>query len=457
MGRNVIPETEPGTGNGEPSSLRVARSPFRLRNIVFWLHLVAGIVAGVIVFVMSVTGAFLVYERQIVAAGDSAFRVQLPSSGAARLEVEALLASVQEATKSTTNGVPVGLTLRADPTAPAAVSFGRNTTLFVDPYTGTVLGEATQSWRSFFRWATDWHRWLGREGEGRDVGKAITGACNLAFLFLVVSGLYLWFPRKWTKPAIEAVTVFNGRLSGKARDWNWHNVLGFWSALPLVFIVATGVVMSYPWANALLYKATGTEPPAQRGRPGEDRSETRSGNNERRTPDGEGHGGDRSARSAKPASAEAKSGDPDTKPAVERRGSGPRRGFVPPTEIRTAGLNAVWTAAEQKVAGWNYVSLRFPQKPGDPLTFLIDQGNGARPDLRATLTLDADSAKEVDWKPYPSMNAGQKARNWVRWIHTGEAGGWIGQIVGLLACLAAAVLVWTGFALTWRRFFGKKR
>ena len=46
---------------------------------------------------------------------------------------------------------------------------------------------------------------------------------------------------------------FRGGLAGRARDWNWHNVIGFWCATPLFLIVLTGVVMSYPWANDLLW------------------------------------------------------------------------------------------------------------------------------------------------------------------------------------------------------------
>ena len=52
---------------------------------------------------------------------------------------------------------------------------------------------------------------------------------------------------------------------GKARDFNWHNTIGFWSAIPLAVIVAGGVVISYPWATGLVYRAYGEEPPAPGG------------------------------------------------------------------------------------------------------------------------------------------------------------------------------------------------
>ena len=157
--------------------------------------------------------------------------------------------------------LPSAITLRSDPFEPAALNFGRDRVLFVNPYTGAMLGEGSPKVRAFFHSVTDWHRWLGAEGVGRDRARAITGACNLLFLFLVISGPYLWWPRTWTWPQVKSVIWFRRRLSGKSRDFNWHNVIGFWSALPLFIVVSSGVVISYPWATNLIYRAVGEKPP----------------------------------------------------------------------------------------------------------------------------------------------------------------------------------------------------
>jgi uncharacterized iron-regulated membrane protein len=45
-----------------------------LRTLVFWPHLIAGIVAGSVILLMSVTGVILTYERQLIAWSDSEFR-----------------------------------------------------------------------------------------------------------------------------------------------------------------------------------------------------------------------------------------------------------------------------------------------------------------------------------------------------------------------------------------------
>ena len=85
--------------------------------------------------------------------------------------------------------------------------------------------------------------------------------CNLAFLGMAISGVYLWWPRSTRRGAFKAVAVPSLRLRGRARDFNWHNSIGIWCAPVLIVITLTGAVMSYQWANDLLYRLTGNVPP----------------------------------------------------------------------------------------------------------------------------------------------------------------------------------------------------
>ncbi len=226
----------------------------KLRKLVFWPHLVIGVVAGLVILVMSVTGVLLMYERQIVEWADRGERV---APSAARMPVEALLAEVSRAR----GAAPTSLTMRAAPDATALVAFGRDETVLVDPYTGALLGPSAPKARAFFHQVTDLHRWLALEGKHRPIARAVTGASNLVFLLLVLSGIYLWWPRNWTWPNLRPVTWFRGGLRGHARDFNWHNTIGLWTAFPLAIIVASGVVISYPWAGNLVYKIAGSQPP----------------------------------------------------------------------------------------------------------------------------------------------------------------------------------------------------
>jgi uncharacterized iron-regulated membrane protein len=368
-----------------------------LRKIIFWCHLLTGVTAGLIILSMSVTGVLLAYERQITAWADMRdYRTAPPSAGATHLPIETLLAGVREARPDIT---PTAITLRADPTAPAAIGLTGGRSIFVNPYTGEVLGEGSKKVRDFFRAITDWHRWLGAQGASRATTRAITGACNLGFLFLVMSGFYMWWPRTWRWPQVRNVIWFKRGLAGRARDFNWHNVIGFWVVIPLFIVVLSAVVISYTWAGNLVYRLVGETPPAPRAAPAQ--------------------------------------------PAGNTTGA--------PPDIPLDGLNRLWSLAEQQTTGWQSISLRLPSPADESVTFTIDRGDGGQPQKRSQLALDRKTSEVVRWEPFSSYTPGRKLRSILRFAHTGEVAGIIGQTVAGLASAGGALLVVTGLALALRR------
>ena len=93
--------------------------------------------AGLVIGVMSVTGVLLAFKRQIVSFAERDVRtVQPPTSSGSRLDLDALITKARAAVPE---GRLSGLILRADPTATVVVNFGRERTVFVNPYTGAVL------------------------------------------------------------------------------------------------------------------------------------------------------------------------------------------------------------------------------------------------------------------------------------------------------------------------------
>ena len=161
------------------------------RQTVFWLHLICGVSAGLVILMMSVTGVLLTYERQIVAWAERADYAP-PSPAAAPLPLEELLATAK---LQRPDFAPQTIMLRNEPDAPVTLGAGRSGTLLANPYTGTVTEPGAASLRAFFAAVTGWHRWFNASGESRATARAITGASNLAFLFLVLTGVYLWLPR----------------------------------------------------------------------------------------------------------------------------------------------------------------------------------------------------------------------------------------------------------------------
>src|SRR5262245_37592126 len=232
-----------------------------VRRLLFWLHLLTGVTSGAVILVMAATGVVLTFEPQIVDLAERSLRtVPPPAADAPRVSLTRLAAAAQDPRGGERAST---VTIRPEPQSSVRVGFGRDAVLFMHPFTGTVLGPGSRT-HDVLHVVEDWHRWLG----SRDLGRPFTGACNLAFLGLGVSGLFLWWPRAWSRRAVRAVTVPDVRLRGKARDFNWHNSIGFWCAPVIIVITLTGSVMSYQWANDLLYRMTGTAPPPPAGMAG---------------------------------------------------------------------------------------------------------------------------------------------------------------------------------------------
>ena len=231
----------------------------RFRTLLFWLHLLAGVTGGVVIFVMSATGVILALKPQIQNWIERDVRHVAPQ--AARLGPQQLLTAVKEAKPDAS---VQSVTLARDPTMAATVGLGRDGNLYVNPYTGTVLGAGSARTNAFFQSVTNWHRYIAATGEYRQPGRAATGASNFAFLVLAMTGLYIWWPKQLTRKSLTAIVWFRRTSTGRARDFNWHNTIGFWCLIPILIMTASGVVMSYPWANDLVYRLTGSPLPVAR-------------------------------------------------------------------------------------------------------------------------------------------------------------------------------------------------
>jgi uncharacterized iron-regulated membrane protein len=391
----------------------------RFRTVLFWMHLTAGSLAAVVILVMCVTGVALTYEKQVLEWADRRSWSAPLSAGASHLPPETLLAKVRQAQPG---AAPAGLSLRADAQAPATVTLDGNQSLLVDPYTGAIIGAPPQGLRAFFRGATSWHRYLALEGESRTTGRMVTGASNLLFFFIVLSGMYLWIPKTLSWLQVSRVMWFRRGLPVKARHFNWHNTIGIWCAVPLAIVVAGAIPISYTWGNELVYRLVGEEAPAPAGGGG-------------RGPAPVVRGGE-----SRPAA--------EGRPAEDRARSETRR-----DSVVIAGLDAAWTAATSAVPAWRTVAVRFAANPQAPWVLTVDSGYGGQPQKRQTLTIDRTSGAVMKSEGFDNLTLGRRARSWLRFAHTGEFYGLTGQTIAGVVSTGGAVLVYTGLSLALRRLF----
>lgn len=364
------------------------------RRVIFWCHLISGLTVGAVLFIMAVTGAVLAFAPQFEEASEKNVRY------VTALEKRIPYNQIISRTSVSSGKIPaIGLIIKSDPASSVVVQFGRGKSVYVNPYTGEILGGASKV-HDFMHLIEDIHRRLALAAKG----EALTKACNVVFLFMIISGFYLWWPRNWNPLAVKASFVFNPSLKGKARDWNRHNVAGFWSLPLLLVIVLTGLIMSYRWSNAAFFRILGSEPPQQQQKG----------------------------------------------PGVPAGGKGEA-----PMPIHDFNWDAFIASASAKLPVWESMTLRMPPKPDAPVSIFVQGASGPK-FARSQMMLDPKTAEVTKWEPFHELNTARRGRIWVRYLHTGEAFGLVSQIFAFLGACAAAFLIWTGFSMSWHRFFRKK-
>lgn len=368
-----------------------------LRKSFFWAHLIAGFCVGFFVLTMSVTGVFLTYEAQIVDFA-VARAVKAPEADVP-LDPDAMVLA------SLAGGGQPGhsLVLSRQTDAPAKLLAGRES-IALDPYTGAPLEDAGAATKAFFAKVTALHRWLSVSGP-TEVGGAVISAANLVFLFLVASGLYLWLPPilRWRRLKFQLL-FRRGLPSPQARHYNWHHVFGIWALVPLFVITLSGVVMSYSWANTLVFTAFGEQAP--QGRPG---------------------------------------GPPGLSVNVQ----GSVQGSV--MEGLPQPYSTLLESAAADAPDWKRATIVLPAQDDVYLQVTMDEGNGVQSSAKTQLVFDRMSGESVTQTSGATGTRGMRLRGWFRFVHTGEIYGILGQTIAGLASLAALILVYTGASLGIRR------
>jgi uncharacterized iron-regulated membrane protein len=358
------------------------------RKTIFWLHLGTGVVVGLVVAMMSFTGVLLTYERQLIEWADSK---EWPEhqAGAERLSIEEIAASAAEAGVNARR-----ITFYRNEQQPLLAGGGRrDPSTRIDAFTGDDLGRAHNGTRELMETLTGWHRWFNATGESRETAILITGGSNLAFLFLIVSGAYLWLPKMMRWPMLRTRLLFMSYRTSKLRDFYWHHIFAAWSIIPLIVIVATAVVISFPWANGLLTGMAGDSP----GR--------------------------------------------EIEPSLETVAA----------STAQRNLDELLQTAMAQSDDWNALTINMPEPGARTVSFELDEGSGRQPHKRHTVMLDTLTGKVVGASDFADRPPATRAISWNRYLHTGESFGVVGQTIAGLVSIASLLMVWTGFALAWRR------
>lgn len=362
----------------------------QFRRILFWSHLTAGVVAGLVILVLAATGVLLTYERQLIAGSEA----RLVTAVEGKPQTADRLAVIAREIGGDGANVRVSSNLGT----PIKVLVGREQTL-IHPMTGEILLVGKTDTARTFETITLIHRWFALKGDGQATGKAITNFANLLFIFLVVSGLYLWMTPIFRWVVLKSKMKLNLKPpTGKARDFNWHHVFSFWMYVPILVMSVTGAVIGYSWANALVFAAFGEAPQSLRAQAAEGAAVT-AGN------------------------------APEDAATLERR-------------LREAASLA---------PNWKSITYPATTRLEATTSFEIDYGNGAQPHRRRTAVISPQGDVIEQTEAFKQRSPGTQARLIIRYLHTGEVLGVIGQTLAGLGSIATLFLVWSGLALSYRR------
>ncbi|QDO94223.1 PepSY domain-containing protein [Formosa sediminum] len=227
------------------------------RKINDWLHLWLGLVSGIIVFIVSITGCFYAFEQEVKDATEPWRFVKqqdVPFVPPSQLLDTAKVYMPKEK--------PTGLTYsNAEGAAAVGYSYYVNekrnfTAIFINPYTGKFIKKEHSLGSNdfnFFRFIIDGHRalWL-----PYDIGRPIVGVFTLIFLFMLISGLIMWWPKNFKKSNLKKSFKIKWNAKIKRINYDLHNVLGFYSLIFALVLAITGLVMSFEWFADSVYYVT---------------------------------------------------------------------------------------------------------------------------------------------------------------------------------------------------------
>jgi uncharacterized iron-regulated membrane protein len=386
------------------------------------LHRWIGIGLLVLLVPISVSGALLVYHDELDAlVNPTRWSVSGPDVVLSPAQYFAAASTVVAP-----NEIVTGIRFPRSPGRPVVVlarqqvfpegARPRSFSIYIDPPTGKVLDKVDfrSSWVGFM------HVFHGNLSIPQYSGRQIVGWAGVGMLILCLTGLWLWWPRRGS-----FVSALRWRR-GPYMSTNLHQLLGFWISIPLALVSLTGVYLSFPQQARSLMSSIVPMQPQQRpmfAAPILQQSQL--------TPD--------------EALKLARAVDPNAQPAALFLPTEPNRR---PAENREGAKGGGGKARESGKGRDGAAKGR----DAPPPSWRVQLRDAA--DELITVTVD-DRSGDVHRLPVPL--AGNRAAQWIRWVHDGGRGGPVWQFVVFLTGVFPVVFAITGLLMWWRGRLARRR
>lgn len=204
-------------------------------------HFYAGIYVVPFLIMLALTGMIMLYQDQIEAYqyGDRLFVTEGTTPVPANAQLQAVQAAYPDA--AVNQYIPPRAANRSSQFA-VATAAGQDLTIFVNPYTAAVLGSLDQN-TTWYTWANDVHGTL----LVGDTGDRLIEIAAGFGIMLVITGLYLWWPRD--RQGLRQ--AFWPRWhAGKRIAWrDLHASIGFYASLIIIFFLISGMSWTGVWGD----------------------------------------------------------------------------------------------------------------------------------------------------------------------------------------------------------------
>jgi uncharacterized iron-regulated membrane protein len=382
----------------------------RLRQLWWTVHRWIGIGLLVLLVPIAVSGALLVYHDELDAlVNPKRWTVNGPQLALSSAQYIAAASAVVASNETVTGvrfprspGTPV-VVLARQQVEPGSTRRPRFFSIYLDPPTGAVLDKVDfrASWVGFM------HVFHENLTIPQYSGRQIVGWAGVGMLILSLTGIWLWWPRR--------ASWLSGLRWRRAphTSTNLHHTLGFWISIPLAIVSLTGIYLSFPQtARSLMSSIAPMQPQPPRA------FAAAIVEKPNLTPDEALRLAQVVEPSARPATLFLPT-EPNRRPVAEGREGGKGSGG----KAREADKGR-----DAPSPSWR-VQLR--NAADDLITVTVDDRSGAVRRL-------------------PDPLAGNRAAQWIRWIHDGSRGGPVWQFIVFLTGVFPVVFAFTGI-LMWLR------
>ena len=396
-----------------------------MKKIFRKIHLWLSVPFGLIITLVCFSGAMLVFENE----ANEWFRRDLyyvETVKESPLPMDKLLEKV--ATTLPDSVSVTGVSISSDPGRAYQVSLSkpRRASLYVDQYTGEVKGKSERS--GFFMFMFRMHRWLldsmNPGNEGIFWGKMIVGVSTLLLVFVLISGIVIWWPR--TRKALKNSLKITA-TKGWRRFWYDLHVAGGMHALIFLLAMAlTGLTWSFPWYRTAFYKVFGVEV-------------------QQRAAQGHEQKSDAQKRDTKLAAHREKKREGNE----VRKGERSRRPENNHSDMYSVTSPFVyWQEIYDKLRRQNPEYKQISISSGTASVSFNRFGNQRASDR---YSFNTDNGEFTETSLYQHQDKSGKIRGWIYSVHVGNWGGMFTRILTFIAALLGAVLPLTGYYLWIKR------